>query len=496
MSEHVPGGFPPQTLDNVQENNAFTAYLAMQQTPHLQYAYNNHTSTQQTISDNHSSYPSGWPDTHFQPRRQHTRHESHPWSTRSSNSSRSRDSNNSTFSHYHYRDSVAPRNTSISYTPEPSRDSHIFNTQQLLDGHSGLEALQRAGPQGAPPPGPTHSRNPSLSGSAKPMIPTCVSRTKRTRRTDKTPRYWCTACEGSFGEKYDWKRHEETYQERSEMYQCPNCKKAYFLDKEFVDHHQKSHKCQTCTEQRHVDQVRRRLKGRTHWGCGFCPRLDTDWTERCNHVASHFEKGNTIEDWKHSQVILSLLQQPLIRDEWMRLIRSKQEAKPRFGWSKHTTGRAEGYPYNDCAPQLQDLLEYFTPDQDAQSIVELAYNRGHVPNTKGHKHSPVEQKAQWTAGPAHHQTSPKSTRALPTYATAHNVATASSQLQWSQSNSPSDKPLPSPPKPQMDGFADWSQFGNTIIDDPLLPNNSFLADMEGMGHGTINFPFGAHMGTF
>ncbi|KAF2018072.1 hypothetical protein BU24DRAFT_335351, partial [Aaosphaeria arxii CBS 175.79] len=212
----------------------------------------------------------------------------------------------------------------------------------------------------------------------KDQFPTCVSRTKRSRRSTKEPKYWCTSCGEGFGEKYDWKRHEVVYQEWTETYHCDNCDKVYHLDKDFIHHHQKSHRCRTCAEKQHLELARRKRKGRTGWGCGFCTKYHSDWTERCNHIAWHFEKnGDTMEKWKHSRVILSLLQQPYIWQEWMRLLDAKQETNPNFGWKKQKTGRAEGYPDSDRPPHLQDLLEFFEPGQDAAPIVKLAYNLGH-----------------------------------------------------------------------------------------------------------------------
>lgn len=44
-------------------------------------------------------------------------------------------------------------------------------------------------------------------------------------------------------------------------------------------------------------------------------------------------------------------------------------------WNQHSTGRVEGYPESNPVPQLQDYLEYFTPDQDPVALAQLAYRK-------------------------------------------------------------------------------------------------------------------------
>jgi hypothetical protein len=264
---------------------------------------------------------------------------------------------------------VASTNTTWSHLSGNSRGSRVPQPQRTTNGDSAPK------PTAALPKRPQQRKEPEVKS---PFL-TCVSRTKRSQRSTKEPRYFCTSCEEGFGEKYDWKRHEETYQERSETYHCDNCEKTYFLKKDFVHHHKESHRCKTCVEKQHADLARRPRKPRTGWGCGFCRRFDQDWTERCNHVASHFESGQTMATWSQTQIILSLLTQPHLAKEWHRLLDIFQEPNPSFGWSSRWTGRAEGYPDSDCAPQLQDLLEFFTPEQDAAALARLAYEMGHVP---------------------------------------------------------------------------------------------------------------------
>lgn len=44
-------------------------------------------------------------------------------------------------------------------------------------------------------------------------------------------------------------------------------------------------------------------------------------------------------------------------------------------WNQHSTGRVEGYPESNPVAQLQDYLEYFTHDQDAAAVAQLAYRK-------------------------------------------------------------------------------------------------------------------------
>ncbi|KAI1549102.1 hypothetical protein PtrSN001C_001875 [Pyrenophora tritici-repentis] len=220
------------------------------------------------------------------------------------------------------------------------------------------------------------------STQEKDYFRTCVSASKHSRSCSKEHKYFCTSCERFFVEKADWKRHEETYQERPEMFKCDLCPAIYFLEKDFATHHVQSHRCAPCAEnircnrKAHVLSARKQRMNRTGWGCGFCCHFSSDWTERCNHIAQHIEKeGLTKSRWYHSKVILSLLQRPEVYYEWTSLLRSAQPRITTCSWNQHSTGRVEGYPESNPTPQLQDYLEYFSPDQDAASLAQLAFDK-------------------------------------------------------------------------------------------------------------------------
>ena len=300
-------------------------------------------------------------------------------SSRSSVSSSLRYSDcSSIFSQQHPRSSVSSTHTTRSQVSHRSRGSL---SSQL---ESPLESYQ-------PEP---HRENPRRSHSiSRPVIrenqsaqqdpylesdfSTCVSRRKRGRTGSTDLKYWCTSCGEGFGKKFDWKRHEETFQERTEKYSCGLCNKTFFLAKDFQKHHQDTHRCTRCDEDRHVEKAKEMLKTRTAWGCGICSRLDFDWIERCRHVARHFEEGHNFTHWHHTHVILALLGRPGVNEAWHSLMEKKAIVNPWFRFHRRTTARAEGFPYSGRAPQLQDLLEFFTPEQDAQKLVEQAWEEGY-----------------------------------------------------------------------------------------------------------------------
>lgn len=283
------------------------------------------------------------------------------------------------FSQWPIRDSMSSCNSSWSHASNNSRNQYVTEAEYASTRNQSLLPNSKDSPVSASPRRRSIQRQPI---SDKDYFKTCVSTHKQSRLSHKEHKYFCTICKKTFVSKADWKRHEETYQERVEQYQCDLCSAIYFLDKDFVAHHKKSHRCASCADsiqcskKRHVQEARQQRRTRTGWGCGFCCHFSNDWTERCNHIARHLEQdGNTMANWYHSMVIFSLLQRPAIQLEWNRLLKSTCEQQLTLAWNRHSTGRVEGYPETSHAPQLQDLLEYFTSDQDAASIASLAFDK-------------------------------------------------------------------------------------------------------------------------
>ncbi|KAI1370217.1 hypothetical protein F4677DRAFT_439021 [Hypoxylon crocopeplum] len=193
-------------------------------------------------------------------------------------------------------------------------------------------------------------------------------------------KFWCTSCDKTFKRKFDWKRHEEEFHERSRKYPCPNCNQSFWGPNTFNQHHKSAHGCKTCP---HAESVVKHLRKRRAWGCGFCAAMHGKFEKHIDHVAAHFETGSTKTDWLHSNVIYGLLHQHLIHEAWKALIARKQSTfnghQPMFSWSPESTGRAQGFVENENPGQLQDLLEFFDGTKEsAESIVEMAYICVHV----------------------------------------------------------------------------------------------------------------------
>jgi hypothetical protein len=271
---------------------------------------------------------------------------------------------------------------------------------------------------------------------------TCVSRTRRSRRSQREPRYWCTSCDEPFIEKYDWKRHEETYQERRFAFKCGLCTAVYFLEKDFLYHHETRHHCETCYRDGHLDVAKQDRQTRTGWGCGFCTHFSTSWRDRCNHVAQHFERdGKTMKDWHQTDVILSLLQRPAIKAEWVRILQSQPQLRDDFGWNKHSTGRVEGYPENGKMPHLQDQLEYFKTGDDAAALAQVAFSK--------------------IAFPSRPPQAPRKD------SEAHHTAAQ---------------------KPMMEEQVSWDPFTTTIPEDPTLPESMRQFEFD-FGLNTTDYIF-------
>ncbi|KAI0886330.1 uncharacterized protein GGS22DRAFT_127532 [Annulohypoxylon maeteangense] len=205
-----------------------------------------------------------------------------------------------------------------------------------------------------------------------------ISSTTAPATTDA--KFWCTSCDKTFKRKFDWKRHEEEFHERSRKYPCPNCNQSFWGPNTFNQHHKSAHGCKTCP---HADTVVKHLRKRRAWGCGFCAAMHGKFEKHIDHVAAHFETGSTKVDWLHSNVIYGLLHQHLIHEAWKTLIAKKQSKfnghQPMFSWSPESTGRAQGFVENENPGQLQDLLEFFDGSKEsAENIVEMAYTCVHV----------------------------------------------------------------------------------------------------------------------
>lgn len=72
------------------------------------------------------------------------------------------------------------------------------------------------------------------------------------------------------------------------------------------------------------------------WSCGFCIHLAYTFGDRLKHIATHFERGQTLEDWDTTHVIEGLLSQPRMIDPWRTQLEfSPSWESPSLIWEKH-----------------------------------------------------------------------------------------------------------------------------------------------------------------
>ena len=113
-----------------------------------------------------------------------------------------------------------------------------------------------------------------------------------------------------------------------------------------------------------------------YWACGFCMTLCESRVLYQEHVNQHLDgQGRSSKRWRHSFVILGLLQQNGLRQAWQSTV-SNAMLFHKFRWDKDSTGRA---PYwmseYERGGQLQDYLERFQgSDIEAHSLAQLAFD--------------------------------------------------------------------------------------------------------------------------
>ena len=205
-----------------------------------------------------------------------------------------RSSGNSSFSQTPLRDSMSSSTSGYSNSSDMSRNQNFSMAEHLLCHGPADPPLYPATPTEERCQRPTKGKSPKKPApQSKDYFKTCVSAHKQSRLCPKPHAYFCTSCTRPFISKADWKRHEETYQERPEMFTCGLCDHIYFLAKDYTKHHATAHRCTSCAEvgsgrkKIHALSARRRRMTRTGWGCGFCVHFSNEWGERCDHVARH-----------------------------------------------------------------------------------------------------------------------------------------------------------------------------------------------------------------
>ncbi|KAE8392828.1 hypothetical protein BDV23DRAFT_181245 [Aspergillus alliaceus] len=159
-----------------------------------------------------------------------------------------------------------------------------------------------------------------------------ASRVCKVKGSKPSRRFCCTFCCDQFRTKYDWARHEKSIHLNLESWTCAphgasvvspitgrkHCAYCNMLDPRIG--HLDEHNYQACLSGsrnfRRKDHLVQHLR-LTHrldtmpliddWKtpapevtsrCGFCDRRLSSWEERVEHIASHFRKGSTMDDWR------------------------------------------------------------------------------------------------------------------------------------------------------------------------------------------------------
>lgn len=157
----------------------------------------------------------------------------------------------------------------------------------------------------------------------------------RSGLNDEKRMYQCTFCCDTFKTKYDWTRHEKTLHLSLEKWTCTPCGAvetdpdtgspvcAYCRAPNPSESHIESHSHSECVtkgpEARtfyRKDHLRQHLRLVHHcplvpamekWKssadalrsrCGFCAMRFMSWSERNDHLATHFRQGARMKDWK------------------------------------------------------------------------------------------------------------------------------------------------------------------------------------------------------
>lgn len=214
------------------------------------------------------------------------------------------------------------------------------------------------------------------------------------RPANPSHKYWCTVCSNhSYQNSDDWKKHEKEHEIK---YVCMlkglfeptkdgrRCILCGALNQ--ADSHYLKHNTALCPEAADRPLFKRRYGMVAHlkeahdvpsggiiadkwrcksskesWSCGFCIQLFPSLQGRLKHIGTkHFEKGQSINDWDFTKVILGLLLQPEIQEAWQNLDPFRP---PETKWNK--LGNED----------LQYRLEMGLTDKETpQSLAKAAYD--------------------------------------------------------------------------------------------------------------------------
>ena len=87
---------------------------------------------------------------------------------------------------------------------------------------------------------------------------------------------------------------------------------------DLVKHLQKCHDVQGKAQGEAIAHKWKETIKKQAWSCGFCTHLVHTFGDRLKHIATHFERGQTLDDWDTTKEIEGLLSQPGMIDAWKR----------------------------------------------------------------------------------------------------------------------------------------------------------------------------------
>ena len=160
--------------------------------------------------------------------------------------------------------------------------------------------------------------------------------------------YWCTICEErrSYKNISDWRKHEkghvdtyvcmltgpvdetegyvtcslcgllspnEEHLSAHKTHACgPGVPGSFFCKRraDLVKHTMKCHRIQTKARAEAIADKWKETTKKQAWSCGFCVCLFYTFGDRLKHIAAHFERGRTLDEWDITNVMEGLFLQP------------------------------------------------------------------------------------------------------------------------------------------------------------------------------------------
>ena len=132
---------------------------------------------------------------------------------------------------------------------------------------------------------------------------------------------------------------------------------------DLVRHMRKCHNVHAKAQGEAIADKWKETTNKQAWSCGFCIHLAYTFGDRLKHIATHFEHGQTLDEWDATNIMKGLLSQPQMINAWKtQLAFSLGCASPDILWKKH------------AMKDLQHDLEVGPSDtEDAAALAKAAY---------------------------------------------------------------------------------------------------------------------------